>query len=439
MLGLMSARTIGMLVAVALSLAVFAAALRLWPRLPREASGRAPRLAAPAAAALVVVWGAFMLYGLTRYSSWGYPNDYWSSVPRYLTSVAPAAQPFFLIVAAWAWLAWRAVTRRDDASRLIAGAALLFAPFALFAANRGLQLRDALPLVYLSYLVLGIAVADGLRALRGAIREPAGEVLLFAALIAVSAGFALHEASTFLSENERASTGDVRADSWDNPFARDIAAWMDANLPAGAHVLTSRLYFSSLHVNTQARFEIRQMPTVRVNVDPEREGLLAPRSNMFRWGDLDQRPGRPRDQWLYLGQFPGKGYWVGLSQQELLEYIAAHDIDYVVLTGDNVVFSSIAYADYFSAHPAFKLVHAEGVSPANQLFVFSVDRSALRPVAHSTVVAPATLAALQRETGLPATEIERRLGTPLRVTDADHGLSDRERRAAIAGIDLGAP
>jgi hypothetical protein len=292
--------------------------------------------------------------------------------------------------------------------------------------------------VYLSYLVLGIAVADGLRALRGAMRQSAGEVLLFAALMAVGAVFALHEATSFLAANEQASSDEVRIDSWNNPFARRIASWMEENLPAGSHLLTSRLYFSSLHVNTAARFEIRQMPTVRVDVDPRSDGLLVPRSNLFRWGDLDVRRGQPGDRWLYLKQFPEKGYWVGLSQQELLDYIRAHDVDFVVLTGDDVVFSSIAYADYFSAHPAFKLVHSEGVSPSDQLFVFSVDRSRLQPIAHSLVTTPASLAALRRESGLGVPEIERRLGTPLRVTDANSGLTDREQWAAIAGIDLGA-
>ncbi len=428
-----------MLGGAALGVAVFAAAVAWSPRAGARASRLMPPLAAPAAVLVVVAWGGFMLYGLTRYSSWGYPNDYLATVPRYLTTVAPAAQPFFLIVAAWSWIAVRALVRRDDASRLIVAAALLFVPFALFSANRSLQLRDSLPIVYLSYAVLGIGLADGLRALRGALARPVGEVVLFAAVAVIGGSFALHQSASFMLSNDQASSGEVRADAWNNPFARDIARWMDANLPAGSRVLTSRLYFSSLYVNTGGRFEIRQLPTVRVDVDTRGGTLLVPRSNLFRWGDLDLRGGQPGDQWLYLKQFPGKGYWVGLSQQELLAYTGAHDVDYIVLTGDDVAFSSIAYASYFSGHPAFKLVHTEQYSRSDQVFVYSVDRSRLQPVAHSAVITPSNMAELRRQTGLTAGEIEQRLGTPLRIADADYGLSDRERWAAIAGIDLGAP
>jgi hypothetical protein len=79
------------------------------------------------------------------------------------------------------------------------------------------------------------------------------------------------------------------------------------------------------------------------------------------------------------------------------------------------------------------------VGPADQLWVFAVDREKLAPREHSTVMSPATFEALERESGLSGEEISLSLGTPVRVTDNEVGLSEREQEAALAGIDLGAP
>ena len=128
-----------------------------------------------------------------------------------------------------------------------------------------------------------------------------------------------------------------------------------------------------------------------------------------------------------------------LRQQELLEYLSANQIDYVVLTGDDVAFSSLQYASYFSGHPAFTLLHRQRADAANQLFVYSVDRAALFAKQHSTAIAPADAAALQREFGLGLADVAAALGTPIRITDQERGLSMSEEWAAIAGVDLGMP
>ena len=57
---------------------------------------------------------------------------------------------------------------------------------------------------------------------------------------------------------------------------------MEEHLPAGSTVLMSRLYFSSIHVETKKRFRVKQLPTVRIDIDPKREPLLEARSNLFR-------------------------------------------------------------------------------------------------------------------------------------------------------------
>jgi len=437
MLGVPSVATIAMLVASATGLALFAAAIATWPALQARHRPSVGRLAPFRAAALVLAWGAFMLVGLTRYATWPYPNDYLHSIPHYLSTVAPQAQPYLLLGAAWTFIAVVGVRGRQSA-RLLVCAALLFLPFALFAANRGLQLRDSLPLVYLSYAALGISAAAVIDIMRHHVRRPLGDAMLAAGLIAFGAAFAFEQAMTFQRQNDTAPSRDVRADSWQNPFERHIAGWLEANLPAGSRILSSRLYFSSLYVDTHGRFSIRQMPTVRVDIDPDRPGLLVPRSNLFRWGDEELRPISPGDQWLYLKQFPSKDYWVGLSQQELLEYIATHDIDYVVLTGEDAAFSSLSYADYFSGHRAFTLRYTEEHSSADQLFVFTVDRAKLTPRLHSTAIAPLNLAVLERQTDMSQAQLASALGTPLRARDQETGLSQREQNAALAGIDLGA-
>ena len=78
-------------------------------------------------------------------------------------------------------------------------AALLFLPFALFSANRNLQLRDSLPLIYLSYAALGVTAAAVIGFVRARIRQPMGDVLVAAALIAFGGAFALQQAATFRS------------------------------------------------------------------------------------------------------------------------------------------------------------------------------------------------------------------------------------------------
>jgi hypothetical protein len=395
-----------------------------------------PSTGAPAAIALVVVWGAFLLYGLTKHSGWPYPNEYHSTIPRYMLQVAPQMQPYFPIVAAWVWVGWQA-WRGDERARLLFAAAALFAPFALFAANRWLQLRDALPLVYLSYIVLGLAAAD----LWGRIRPHlVGAVAMQGALAAaalLAVALAAHQAHAFNAFTERERVASQQAGSWNSPYTREVAAWMRTSIPAGSRIMTSRQYFTGLHVETGARFSIRQLPTVRVDVtggDP----LVHARGNLFRWEDTQLRPTRAGDTWLHLQQFPNKGYWVGLNQQELLEFVEAHDIEYVVLTGDDVAFSSSAYAWYFTANPAFQLLETIAGTGGDRMFAYKVDHTRMDTISHSTSIHPRSAAALEQATGLSPEELSSALGTKLRVTDRDGQLSDRELNAALAGSDLGA-
>lgn len=387
------------------------------------------------AATLVAGWSGFILYGLTRFSTWPYPSEYASSVPRYLIEVAPQAQPYFLIVVAWIWAGWRSV-RGDAGPRLLAIAAAMFAPFALFAANRFLQLRDALPIVYLSYVVLGLAFAWAWERLRPHL-DTGWAAPAVAAIATVAAfGFFAHEVAAFRDHNGDEQVRRGSAGSWDSPYTDAVARWMTEHIEPGASVLTSRLYFSSLHVATDGRYAIRQLPTVRVDIDADREPMVDARSNLFRWGDGELRRTQRGDTWLHLQRFPGKEYWVGLGQQELLDYIAEHEVEYVVLTGEDVAFSSNAYAWYFTAHPAFELLATLEGDGGDMMFAYAVDPSRLWPIEHSTSIRPRDYAALEEANGLSPGALSSRLGTRLRVTDADGGLSEREKQAATEGIDL---
>jgi hypothetical protein len=388
------------------------------------------------ALAITALWGLFLLAGLTLFSSWPYPNDYLTQIPRYLWRVAPQMQPYFLIVIAWMWVSYRA-TRGENASRLLLVAAALFAPFALFAANRWLQLRDALPLVYLSYVALGVAASDLLFGARHRMNDWGATPVLAAAACGIAAAFIAHEALTFRDVTDREQAARTEAGSWDSPYTRSVAAWMEENIPEGSNVLTSRLYFSGIHVQTDARYSIRQLPTVRVSIDPDASPMVQARSNLFRWGESDLRPTQAGDTWLHLQQFPGKGYWVGLSEEELLEYIELNQIEYVVLAGGDVAFSSNAYAWYFSAHPAFSLLGTIDGTGSDRMFGYAVDRSKLEPVGHSTSMPPRSFAAFEAQTGLSLAQASSALGTPLYVTDQDAGLSERELAAALSGEDPG--
>jgi 4-amino-4-deoxy-L-arabinose transferase-like glycosyltransferase len=389
------------------------------------------RAAAACAVFITVAWGALVLYGLEAHAGWKADPEYVHSVPDYLLTVAPQAQPYFALALAWPWLLWRAL-RGDDSARLLVAAAALFMAFAIHAANRALQLRDVLPLVYISYVSLGLMVAWGVRAISRDLPHRAVEPLLVGALAALAGILVVQQAIAFRADNEAAASVGVASNSWDSEFVRNNAAWMTESLPEGSRILSSRLYFSSLHVNTGGRFRIHQLPTVRVEIDPSQDGLLVPASNLFRWGENVVHPYRSGDDWIYLREYPGKRYWIALSQQELMEYVGTHEIDYVALSGDDMTFSSLAYASYFTMHPAFELIYHERYSHEDQSFVYRVDRSQLGAIDYPLTTSASSFEALQRQTGLAPAALASKLGVPVRVSDAETGLTPREELAATS-------
>jgi hypothetical protein len=281
---------------------------------------------------------------------------------------------------------------------LLALAFALFLPFALHTANRSLSYRDALPLVYLGYIAAGgLAVA----LVRGASQQT--KLIATGAAVAGLALFGIVQTQQLNDDwlpYDRQAVGDA---NWDNPLARDTAGWLHENVPPGARIMSSRLYFSQLYVLDEAAHPVYQLPTVRITPRPGERPFLDPESTLFRWEDNRLEQAAAED-WLYVERFPAKGYFVALSQTDLLRDLAERRIDYVVITGDDTAFSSLTYLDYFEANPAFEPVHADRRDAANGAYVFRVDRARLAPIDYQAVVSMATLRALANDAGLSLEE-----------------------------------
>lgn len=369
------------------------------------ASWRGPKLGLGArwliAAGLLVAWDALFFIGLERNSGWPFPWDYIHNVPEYVSSIlAVWVKPLALIALAWVYVAYRAA-RGSLGDRLLLLGLLLFMPFALFVANRGLNLRDILPVIYLSYVALargGIALAMWVAAKVGEQFTPAtGGALAALLVLGVFSWYAVPELGRFANVQAGFDPTAVRQNNWDNPLVHRTAAWMDEHVPPGTPVMSGRLYYSQLYVLTEGRYAWWQLPTVRVEFDDSAPALVRA-TTMFRWEDhlMAEGPGEP---WLYLRRYPVKGYYVGLSERDLLDDLAEHEIGYVIVTGDDAGFSSLSLLPYFEDHPAFRNVTSFVEDAQNQVYVFQVDSSRLVPTSPAARVSGETVGALHDQLG----------------------------------------
>jgi hypothetical protein len=282
-----------------------------------------------------------------------------------------------LIIAAWAWLAWSAPKSR--ASGLIGAALLLYASFFVLVADRGLSLRDQLPVVYLSYLALGggaawlvnagtsIDLGPRVRALGGG-----GAVAVVVALgaIVLISGTSLTQAKAVTLQ-----------DDWDNPLSRQTAAWLQQNVEPGANVMSSRLYYSHLYFLTDGAFPIHQLPTVEVNLDTS-PGTTTPVSRvrtLFRWENHLMPADSAGEPWLYLTRYPVKGYFIALAENDLLADLQERQIDYVVISTLDAGFSSPSFNRYFEDNPAFELLQVITATPQDEARIYRVDLAKLTP------------------------------------------------------------
>ncbi|MGB2695521.1 MAG: glycosyltransferase family 39 protein [Dehalococcoidia bacterium] len=353
------------------------------------------------AGGVLIVWCAVFLTGLERHSTWSFPHDYLHNVPNYVTTILDDwLWPLPLVALAWCYAGYRAA-RGSRQDQLVVAGLLLYLPFALFIANRGLHLRDILLLLYLSYLVLARATIDAGRWLAGTLetRLSSGVAATLATVLVVAAfsWFTVEELTRFVDARAGFFTHSVRQDHWDNPLARETAVWIDEHVPPGTPVMSGRLYYSHLYTLTGGRYPWWQLPTVRVDFEGNPPALESA-STLFRWEEdqLQDAAGAP---WLYLRRYPIKGYYVALSERELLSRLREHDIGYVVVTGDDAGFSSLSLLPYFEAHPAFEKVVSFVADDENQTHILRVDPSRLQPMQPPARVSKETIEALRAKFG----------------------------------------
>ncbi|HLF71892.1 MAG TPA: glycosyltransferase family 39 protein [Dehalococcoidia bacterium] len=340
---------------------------------------RAPRLSGTSvwsrgfAALIVLAWGGVFLYGLDA-RGYRFDSDYAHHVPSYFTSVvASNLQPALLIGVAWVWALAQLLRGRRDAA-MLAIAFLLFAPMTLAVADRNLSLRDLLPAVYLSYIAAGglaawlvdwgarLDTGEGMRVMRGA-GIVLGAIVLGAVVLRSGDDITQARAQTY-------------QDDWQNPLSQQVAGWLDGNVAPGAHVMSTRLYYSHVYFLTDGKYPVYQLPTVEAEITG---GELTRRSSLFRWED-DRLPAAATAQtWLYLTRYPQKGYLVGMAEDDLLDELRARRIDYVVVSTADAGFSSPSMIEYFDAQPAFRLAARFSVGAADGASIYKVDRSRLTP------------------------------------------------------------
>ncbi len=368
----------------------------------------------------VAAWFGFWLRGLEAHS-WPGAHNYFATVPQYIWHVGPNVQPFYFVLPAWGWAAWRA-WRGSNALRLICIAALLHLAFFVFAANRDLALRDSTPIVYLSFAALAVAMVDAARAVAERLRMKDARAFGVAIVAGAVALVALPQIAVYTSVNAAFDATEVRQDAWDNPLARRTAAWVDANVPAGTPIMSSRLYYSSIYTLDDGRYPVHQLPTLRVQFEGTK---LVPMSTQFRWED-DRLAEYGKGQWLYLRRYPDKGYDVGMTQDDLIRDLRTRNIGYVVVSGEDAGFSSLTYLDYFLETPGLRLVHADVVDEMNAAFVFAVDRDALAPRDFPVTISANTEAALHPELGAKYDAASAGLAPAVRVSP-ESGMPDAAR------------
>ena len=324
---------------------------------------------------LLAAWGGLFLIGLERHAGSSLSGNLLTNVPEYTASVLAAwLRPLPLIAPAWAYVAYRAA-RGSLGDRLLLLALLLFLPFALVVADRDSHVRGILPLAYLSYLALGRAAIDFARRLADMASEsltPATAGALAAvAMVAGFSWFAVTETQRFADVRSAFDETTVDQRHWDNPLVQDAARWIEEHVPAGAPIMSGRLYYSHLYALTDGNYPWWQLPTVAVEFSgsppaPVRTGAL------LSWEDATL-PAGDGEPWLYLRRRQASGGYIALSEPDLLTEIVDRKIRYLVLTGDDDAgISSLALLPYFEDQPAFRKVAAFVSDETNQVHIFEI-------------------------------------------------------------------
>jgi 4-amino-4-deoxy-L-arabinose transferase-like glycosyltransferase len=393
---------------------------------------------------ILIGWCVLSFMGLER-SWWPVEGNYFRLLLDYVWTVGRSVQPFFLILAAWAFIVWRSFGRPADRTLLLA--LLLFGPFALLTATRSLHIRDLLPLVCLSYVATGALLAwPASAATQLARQSEARQAVAYTGLAMVAAlllWVAYDEETSFLEQNRSIDQQERVQTNWNNPLVASTAEWMVHHVPPGTQVMSSRLYHSQLHVLTEGQYPIRQLPTVRIAIDPSRDQPLQRTSTLFRWEDHRLGPDRDYERWLYLQRYPIKGYYIALSEIDLIRDLRRSQADYLVLSGEDAGFSTFSYLDYFTQNPAFTLLHQEAPDSLNAVYIFRVHRRSLeyqdRPLTMSGTTLSALVERLEDSDGGVPSEQALRIIAPhgIRVAPGD-GIT-QQARALLQRVYAGTP
>ncbi len=357
--------------------------------------------------ALLLAWGALLIAGMEQNSMWDVSPHYFTNVPDYTTTVlASWMQPLPLIAAAWGYVAYRAY-RGSLGDRLLVLGLLLFLPFALFVANRSLHVSNMLPLVYLSYAALARSAVDAARWLAQRTSEGPTRAIVAGGAAILLAGafgwFAFEESQRVVQQQDAFNASLMQESNWANPLALETAEWIEEHIPAGTPIMSGRLYSTHLYSLTGAQYPWWQLPTVRVDIEDGAPGLneapsLTRAGTLFRWEDHSM-PSGEAEPWLYLRRHPIDGYYVALSEQDLMAGLREREIEYVVLTGEDDGFSSLSLLPYFQTHPYFKSVTSFVADDTNQVHIFQVVGSFDEPTDAPALVNGATVDALEDTLG----------------------------------------
>ncbi len=352
---------------IMIGLAVAAGCFALGVRLSTE-SRRSARVLAAALIATVAFIGA--LYALESRPE-PHAISYASAVPDWtLRVLATNVEPFALIAIAWVFAVWR-LTRGDERAALPVAFGTLGTPLYVYTANRGWEVRQILPLVYVSYALLAWTVSELISALgRNWTRPQRGGVLaLLVAGLLATAGIASNLGATHgasgdsyvkdaIASNTHASLSETTDASgivdWSGPPEREIASWL-RDLPAGSTVLSSRLYSTQLYVDVDARVHVRPLPTLGVTMTGDGRQPV-PFGTLFRYDDAQFDPDAQR-HWMYLHRYGDEPYYIGLSAEDLTGELHREPNLYLLISGDDAGFSSDSFIADFGGRPGFDLVH----------------------------------------------------------------------------------
>jgi len=371
--------------------AVYVATLKLAPE-----SLAANRYTLGLFATFMFVWNGAFFYALDRVA-YEYDSDYLGNTLTYVQNVVSGnVAPFPLIVLAWVCLTAGA-SKRGRAETLVLMPVLLSLSWTLLVADRLVALRDLLPLIYLSYVALGAGISAFLRwtlssfAVRPSITT--GHIATLAAAVAIGL-WAVWNGSAVRQE-----TSVAVQDDWENPLVHMTADWIEANIEPGATIMSSRLYYSQVYFETGGEYPIHQLPTVEVALNTDDGGVpLERHTSLFRWEHHLVPEDSADDRWLYMTFYP-KGYFIGLSENDLLMELKRREVDYVLVTSYDAGFSSPSFNRYFEENPGFELVHTIGLNRLDEARIYRVDQDEIGPQAKPALVRKSTAQLLEERLG----------------------------------------